>query len=200
MSGVQYQMAIDGDWYAFYDEGLDRQQYAQDLLKAHELLTEINEAVVSMGIGGQTFEPSAAIQRYRSVLSSASTARMSQAISKIADGVLTKFETSSLRISQTLEKNSEMKILRKYKSSIEKTGIKYNLPFADQMQVFQNEGVNYLVNGHHRLAVSQKLGINQIKAVIIDAEYLLSRYRVTPEQLIKISDQANSIGNRIRWY
>lgn len=68
------------------------------------------------------------------------------------------------------------------------------------MQVFQNEGVNYLVNGHHRLAVSQKLGINQIKAVIIDAEYLLSRYRVTPEQLIKISDQANSIGNRIRWY
>lgn len=99
-----------------------------------------------------------------------------------------------------METNAEMKVLGKLKSSIEANGFKYDMPFADQMHVFQHDGVNYLVNGHHRLAVAQKLGINQVNAAVIDQGYLMSRYGVMTNQLINISNQANSIGNKIRWY
>jgi hypothetical protein len=117
-----------------------------------------------------------------------------------AEKGLTKFQTASLRISQTLETNAEMKTLRKLKSSIEKNGMIYDLPFAEQMHVFQYKGVNYLVNGHHRLAVTIKLGINEVNAAVIDATYLKAQYWVTPERLVTLSNQANSIGNKLRWY
>jgi RHS repeat-associated protein len=125
--------------------------------------------------------------------------RLLQKSTSTTDLGLTTFQVSSLRISQTLESNAEMKVLRKLKSSVETNGFKYDMPFADQMHVFQKDGVNYLVNGHHRLAVAQKLGVKQVKVGVIDETYLMSRYGVTPNQLMKISDQANKIGNKIRW-
>jgi hypothetical protein len=86
------------------------------------------------------------------------------------------------------------------KSSIEKFGFNYSLPFTHQIHVYTHNGINYLVNGHHRLAVAQRLGIQNLNALVIDAEYLLLKYGVTPEQLAKLSQEANSIGNKIRWY
>jgi RHS repeat-associated protein len=122
-------------------------------------------------------------------------------LSKIANiANIISFESKSLRISQTLETNSEMKALANLKKLIEKNGFNSNLSFDNQIQVFQNNGINFLVNGHHRLAVAQKLGISKLEGVLIDAEYLMARYGITPDQLTKLSNKANEIGNKIRWY
>lgn len=114
-------------------------------------------------------------------------------------GKLTTFETASLRISQTLETNAEMKALRTLKKSVEQNGFNYNLHFDNQIQIFKHNGTNFLVNGHHRFAVAGKLKFDKIKGIIITPEYLFERYGVTPETLIKISEHANKIGNKLRW-
>jgi uncharacterized protein (DUF1015 family) len=110
------------------------------------------------------------------------------------------FDVNDLRICQTLETNAEMKALKKLKKSIEANGFDFDVPFEDAMHIFQDGGVNYLVNGHHRLAVAKELGIDKIEGVIIDADYLMRRYGVSPEDLKKISENANRTGNKLRWY
>jgi hypothetical protein len=118
----------------------------------------------------------------------------------IKSGELVEFETQSLRICQTLETNAEMKVLKNLKKSVEADGFNYNIPFKDQIHVFNYNGVDYIVNGHHRLAVALKLSIGKIKGIYISEEYLKTRYWVTPEQLIKESEKAIQKGNKIRWY
>jgi hypothetical protein len=116
------------------------------------------------------------------------------------DGGLVSVETSELRISQTLETNAEMRNLRSVSKGIETDGFIYSRPFDQQIQVFNSDGVNYLVNGHNRLVIADKNGIKFLKVAYIDSDYLMTRYNVTPEQLIKLSELANKIGNKIRWY
>jgi hypothetical protein len=112
---------------------------------------------------------------------------------------LTAVETKNLRIAQTLETNAEMKTLRKLRKSVEEAGgFRYDLPFDDQIHVFRHEGVDYLVNGHHRLAVAEKLGIKELKAIYLTEAELLE-YGVSPAELVKLSQEAIQKGNRIRW-
>jgi hypothetical protein len=58
--------------------------------------------------------------------------------------------------------------------------------------------VDYLVNGHHRLAVAEKLGIKELKAIYLTEAELLE-YGVSPAELVKLSQEAIQKGNRIRW-
>ena len=54
------------------------------------------------------------------------------------------------------------------------------------------------MNGHHRLAVAEKLGIKELKAIYLTEAELLE-YGVSPAELVKLSQEAIQKGNRIRW-
>ncbi|MFN7766532.1 MAG: hypothetical protein ACK5WR_04360 [Planctomycetaceae bacterium] len=92
-----------------------------------------------------------------------------------------------------------MKTLHKLRKSVEEFGgFRYDLPFDDQIHVFRHNGVDYLVNGHHRLAVAEKLGIKEFRVFYL-TEAELAKYEVVPAELVKLCQEAIEKGNRILW-
>ena len=69
-------------------------------------------------------------------------------------------DISKVRIAQTLESNAEMKELARLNKILDKEGFRYDLPFDDQIHLFRQDGVDYLVNGkrekgHAQFALGQ---------------------------------------------
>lgn len=106
-------------------------------------------------------------------------------------------DISKVRIAHTLESNAEMKELAKINKILNEEGFRYDLPFYDQIHLFRYNGVDYLVNGHHRKVLAELRGQTNSKGIFLTVEELAA-YEVTPEELVKLSEEAVRKGNRIR--
>jgi hypothetical protein len=106
-------------------------------------------------------------------------------------------DISKVRIAQTLESNAEMKELARLNKILDKEGFRYDLPFDDQIHLFRHDGVDYLVNGHHRKVLAELRGETNLKGIYLSVEEL-AEYGVTPSELVKLSEEAVRKGNRIR--
>lgn len=71
-----------------------------------------------------------------------------------------------------------MRTIRGLRKSL-KDGYKTDLPFDDHIHIYRHEGVDYLVNGHHRKAASELNGNTNLKTIYITTEEL-AEYGVTP--------------------